>query len=526
MRWPPVIVAMLICAALLVWVALAGADVPTGAPASYATAAAPAAIVDGFDGNLWFVEPGSGDREGTITPAGVLNETVTGGFRPSGLASGVVNTSSSGVVWVATGNSDLSFLTPFSALGQPPQGRSSVRLWGTMPGAVAADAHGDLWVIVALGSHGGGGRRGGASGLRTPTRAGLPVTLGGPTAQSIATGSDGTTMWVTEPPSPLASSNQIASITPATTAAGAQAAVVKQYPLPAGITGTLGQIVLGPDGNMYAGLTGAAGSPSYVVQITPTGGITPFALPSTSTANPGVLALGPDHLLWMAGGGMLTSMSSTGVFANYPGALAIASDVVSGIAPDPSADALWLTDATAHSLLRVQLQPPVLVTSTTQTTTPPAPPPLTVAVAPPSNVSKTAVTLTGTITEPAGSDATPADYQFEYGTSPTYGTTTPSATTTATSTGATVTAQLGGLAGYTTYHYRLVANDCTAADQLPGPDVDQTFHDKVEHDSSPDEVGVHAGSGHDSSSSQRQPVQDAAGEADLLVWTRSRLTLS
>ena len=56
-------------------------------------------------------------------------------------------------------------------------------------------------------------------------------------------------------------------------------------------------------------------------------------------------------------------------------------------------------------------------------------------------MTKTSVTLAGTITEPAGSAATPATYQFEYGPTTAYGQSTPSATTTVTAAGATVTAR-------------------------------------------------------------------------------------
>ena len=123
--------------------------------------------------------------------------------------------------------------------------------------------------------------------------------------------------------------------------------------------------MLGADGSLYAGLSGGAGSPSYVLRITATGTITPYELPAGSTANPGVLAVGPDKLLWMEGGGMLTSMTTGGVFADYPACSPPPRAMrFAGIAADPSADALWLTDHTAPTVYRVVLAPP-----------PPPPPP-------------------------------------------------------------------------------------------------------------------------------------------------------
>jgi hypothetical protein len=95
-------------------------------------------------------------------------------------------------------------------------------------------------------------------------------------------------------------------------------------------------------------------------------------------------------------------------------------------------------------------------------------------VAPISAVAKSGATLSGTISEPTGSPSTTVSYQFQYGTSTDYGSTTPLTTATATSSGLHVTAPLGGLAPYTTYHYRLVASDCSAAPcQTVSPD--QTF---------------------------------------------------
>ena len=148
-------------------------------------------------------------------------------------------------------------------------------------------------------------------------------------------------MWFTD-----AHNDQIDSIAPTT-----PVPTVTLHDLPSGVSGTLGEIVLGPDGNLYAGLSG---TPSYVLQITPAGVITPFALPAQSTANPDVLAVGPDKLIWIEGGGMLTSMSTAGVFTDYAGVLP-ATDAFAGIAADPAADALWLTDRTASTIYRVAL---------------------------------------------------------------------------------------------------------------------------------------------------------------------------
>ena len=57
----------------------------------------------------------------------------------------------------------------------------------------------------------------------------------------------------------------------------------------------------------------------------------------------------------------------------------------------------------------------------------------------------------------------PVHYHFEYGTTTAYGSATPDRTVTPGSAGITVRASVGGLARFTTYHYRLVALTCAAS---------------------------------------------------------------
>ena len=119
---------------------------------------------------------------------------------------------------------------------------------GADPGAVAADLQGDLW--LTLGSSLVGGAVEEVDAWTSGRTAQPPVALGDQVAAvSIATGPDGKTMWVSEPAlnAGNAATNELASIT-----AGATVPV-RQFSLPTGVSGTLGQIVLGPDGNMYAG---------------------------------------------------------------------------------------------------------------------------------------------------------------------------------------------------------------------------------------------------------------------------------
>jgi hypothetical protein len=72
-----------------------------------------------------------------------------------------------------------------------------------------------------------------------------------------------------------------------------------------------------------------------------------------------------------------------------------------------------------------------------------------------SSISTTAASVAGSV-NPGGADST---WQFQYGTSTTYGLTTPNQNITAATTTANVSAGLGALTPNTTYHYRLTATN-------------------------------------------------------------------
>jgi hypothetical protein len=153
------------------------------------------------------------------------------------------------------------------------------------------------------------------------------------------------------------------------------------------------------------------------------------------------------------------------------------------VADPGGADALWLTDQTGNAIYRVALQPPATNT-------------------PPHDDHDDDDIHDGGDDEPrrrrfsrharAGlgrhevrRDAvrhdlalpgpqTPVTYEFQYGTAPPTAPQTAPATATATPAGASVSATLSGLTPYTTYHYRLVASDCSAA-SCQAASRDQTF---------------------------------------------------
>ena len=418
MRRRALVVGVLAGAMLLAWVALALADAPSGTPSHYATttaSSAPTVIAVGPDGNLWFTEsaadPSQHFHVATIAPSGTVAESPFA-LQPTAVVDGVSGTATAGSMWTAFGDSNGAEVVAMNTLGHVTY--ASDMMWIGVPGGETIDSAGHVWVTLPA------PRR--IDELTPPAThpAIFPLST---SAQSIA--ALGTTVWATEP-----SAGQLISISGTT---------VTPHALPPGVSGTLGEIIAGPDGNLYAGLRGATGNPSYVLRITPAGTITPLPLPA-GPVNPNVLAFGPDGLIWMAGGGVLASMSTSGVVTVYAGELP-ATDTIGGISPDPTADALWLTDTTASTIYRVALAPPpppppppltTPTTTATATTAPSAPPVLSAALDPTSAMTTTGVTLAGTIAEPAGSAATTVTYQFEYGTSTEYGATTPPATTTAT----------------------------------------------------------------------------------------------
>lgn len=483
--------AVAVAAGVLGWTALAGADPPIGTASSFATptlASAPLGIAGGSDGNLWFTESApSADRIGTATPAGVVSEPVgaTGLSGPATITKGAA-----GTMWFTENRAvgEVGTATGIATASPTLQGGDI-----HAPRGVAVDSLGNVWATVLTSvdpqiEELAPPYTGPWKTAATLAREALPG--------SIATGPDGLTMWFTDQ-----ADQAVASIT--------QTGAVTQYPLSdLGLsnTFTLGNLLVGPDGKLWVGIvptpiitasaalglglafgsTATTGNGDYLVQIDPSqadpaNAMTAYQLPAMSNANPLVLGSGPDGELWLAdgaaGSGALTAVGTDGAFSNpYPGVLP-AGDAISSIAPDPGgADALWMTDERAAAVLRVQLQAPASSSSstssstssaTTSTSTPPAaspapPPTLTATLRPASAVTKEGSTLNGTISEPAASAATAASYHFEYGTSTAYGSSTGTASTTVTPAGASVSATLMGLEPYTTYHYRLLASDCTS----------------------------------------------------------------
>jgi streptogramin lyase len=442
----------------LAWAGLASADVPSAATghAVPTAAAAPAGLAVGSDGTLWLTESATG-AVASLTTAGAfttITARIASGTTPTTIVPGAA-----GTLWFVESKLD--------AIGEvtigSPSSASTVTehfLPGDIDfaGGIALDAQANLFVTLTTHQ---------VVELFPPAYSTINAVLypntgslnsGAGSPGSIVLGPDGN-LWFTVAirqagAGPPTFKYAIDQLNPARTG------TITQYASP--LAGALGNLLVGPDGNLWVG---AAGSPGALLRITTAGVITPFTAPAD--ANPLVLAVGPDGLLWMADAaasdGGLTSASTAGAFTSYPSILP-ASASITAIAKDPGgADALWMTDGSANdTVYRVPLAPPPSPAPPPPPApaAPPPPPALTAVVAPASSVALAAATLTGTISEPAGSAATAASYHFDYGISTAYGASTATATATATATGIPVNAPLTGLAPYTTYHFRLVASDC------------------------------------------------------------------
>ena len=263
---------------------------------------------------------------------------------------------------------------------------------------LAADPLGDVWATVS-------GDRGSIVELAPPYDAWTKPT--GPTAQagpsgfddlldndglsvqpgSIVLGPDAN-MWFTENGPDEDGTDQIATFSPTASPSALTLYPSADSPLPAG---RLGNIVVGPDGNLWVGLVyqpplevdgpleaAVTVAASYVLRITPSGTITDYELTKEyPDADPDVLAVGPDGRLWMPDtpgtDGGLTAISTTGTVTPYAGLLPTDADITAMVADPGGADALWLTDQTSNSIYRVALQPPATntppATTTTSTTT-------------------------------------------------------------------------------------------------------------------------------------------------------------
>ena len=186
-----------------------------------------------------------------------------------------------------------------------------------------------------------------------------------------------------------------------------------------------------------------------------------------ATPNQMPFALGEDaggnaYLVWTNSGALDQATRQTGRGWSCTAAIANASSPITGdarvtAAKSGQADALWV----GHNSSRTA----AFASRFTGPLPPPCNTPPTATTGQATSISQTGATLNGTV-NPQGTDTS---YHFEYGTSNSYGTSTPTKDAGAGSSDVAVSAPLTGLTPGTTYHFRLVAT--SAAGTSVGSDM-------------------------------------------------------
>jgi streptogramin lyase len=364
----------------------------------FPAAGGPLGIVAGPDSNLWFTEI-DGDRISRMSTSGaVVGSTQEQVF--SGLGEIIVGPD--GNLWYAKTDRDaVGRIAPSGTL-LPDIDLPNL----SEPVDLAVGSDGNVWVTLP-----------GRSRITQITPVGgmteflLP---GGRAAEGIAAGPDGA-LWFTEP-----EDNRVGRIT--------TGGAITEFALPNPDSGPVA-ITAGPDGAIW--FTEVDGN--RIGRITTAGAIAEFPIPTVDSAPEGIAA-GPDGNLWFteADGNQIGRITPAGAIAEF-GGLTAGSEPV-GITAGPDGR-MWFTELSANQIGRVTLDPPTATTG------------------PATDIATTGATLNGTVNP----NAYETSYQFEYGTTTAYGSSTSPASAGGGGAPVGVTAGIEGLQPGTTYHYRLVA---------------------------------------------------------------------
>ncbi len=279
---------------------------------------APAAIVAGPDGNLWFNAEGSTRGIGRITPSGTIAEFTAGlnpGSHPRGIALGP-----EGNLWFTDDGTTRAIgeITPAGAITEFTAGLNP----GSKPISIVLGPDGNLWftddgTAPAIG-------RITPSGTITEFSAGLNA---GSEPNEISAGPDGN-LWFTDTGTVPA----IGRVTPS--------GAITEFSAGLPAKGKPYGIAPGPSGNLWFADIGVPA----IGEITTAGAITEFA-EGLNGANPDAIAPGPDGNMWFATTGkipVIGQITPAGAVTEFSAGLGLHSFPVS-IAPGPDGN-MWFGD--------------------------------------------------------------------------------------------------------------------------------------------------------------------------------------
>ncbi|HET6171349.1 MAG TPA: hypothetical protein VFD90_02010 [Gaiellales bacterium] len=355
----------------------------------------------GPDGNVWFTETNA-NKIGRVTPAGTVTEFSTGLSSNAGLSG--ITLGPDGNLWFAENTKNrIGRITPLGAITEFSANISA----SSGPQDVVAGPDGNLWFTESNGNR---------IGRITPTGVVTEFPLGSNySPYAITAGPDGN-LWFTEQTSP----GGIAKIT----TSGTITHFALAGDLPWGIAA-------GSDGNLW--FTNTANN-DQIDRISTAGtSLTRFTTGLTSNGVPlGITAGADGNLYFSEVVGAVGRITPLGAVTEFTAGL---SHAPWGIASGPDGN-IWFTEGAGNRVARLTVAPDATTSA---------------ALA----VHYADATFTG-IVIPRSQETT---YQFDWGLTSAYGSTTAPASAGSGAAAVAVSAVIAGLAPSTTYHFRVVATN-------------------------------------------------------------------
>jgi streptogramin lyase len=366
---------------------------------------APLDVTAGPDGNVWFVEY-SANKIARVTPSGTVTEFSSGLSGGAGLEG--ISAGPDGNLWFTEGlTNKIGRITPSGTITQFSAGISG----GSGPNGIVAGPDGNLWFTETTGNR---------IGRITPAGVVTEYSVGISPSKSpwdITAGRDGN-LWFTE----HVVGGGVARIT--------TSGVVTEF----ASSGQPSGITAGPDGNIWFA---EYANPGFIARVTPTGTVTEYSTGLTANVGPQDIEAGADGNLYFTEsklGGTLGQITTSGIITQLAPALTGAPyDITAGADGN-----MWFTENADDKVGRLTVAPAAVTLA-------------------PLAISDTDATLAGKVRP--NSQAT--TYHFEWGSTTSYGSSTPLTPAGSGASALPVTATISALASAGTYHYRLVATNAS-----------------------------------------------------------------